>query len=143
MNTFFNKFGFVTWQLPGIFLLTMAFWLNGIRIVKIMNYYSYWGGVGSIIIYVLSFPVAFLAIKGVSKILKLTEKQVYPAIILIVSLVGLLHGIALAYKPEMYRATGESLVFAEAWIIWFCGATILTLFYIQQKDSPSEKINQN
>lgn len=141
MSTFFNKFGFVSWQLPAIILLSIAFWLNGIRIVKIINYYSYWGGVGSIIIFILSFPVAFFAIKAVTKILKLTEKQVYPAIILIVSLVGLLHGITLTYKPSMYRATGDSLMFATAWIIWFCGATILSLFYIQQKDSSSEKID--
>lgn len=139
MNTFFNKFGFVNWQLPVLLLLSILFWVNGIRIVKIMNYYSYWGGVGSIIIFALSFPVALFAIKGVTKILKLAEKQVYPAIILIVALVGLLHGITLTYRPEMYRATGESLMFATAWIIWFSGATILTLFYIQQKDSPSEK----
>jgi divalent metal cation (Fe/Co/Zn/Cd) transporter len=135
MYTFFNKFGFLNWQLPGILLLSIAFWLNGIRIVGIMNYYSYWGGIGSIIIFIVSFPVAYLAIKAVSKILKLTEKQVYPAIILIVAIVGLLHGIALTYKPEMYKATGDSLLFATAWIIWFCGATILSLFFIQQKDS--------
>jgi hypothetical protein len=139
MNNFFNKFGFVSWQLPVLLLLSLVFWYNGIRIVRLFNYFSYWGGMGSLIIFIFSFPVTFLAIKGVTKVLKLTEKQVYPAINLIVAVVGLLHGLTLTYKPEMYQATGETLMFATAWIIWFCGATIITLFFIQQKNFSSDK----
>lgn len=139
MKNFWNKFGLVSWQLPVLLLLSLAFWFNGIRIVRLFNYYSVWGGMGSIIIFASSFPVTFFAIKGVTKVLKLTEKQVYPAISLIVAIVGLLHGVTLTYKPWMYQATGETLMFATAWIIWFCGATILTLFFIQQKNSTENK----
>ena len=142
MNNFFNRFGFVSWQLPVLLLLSILFWFNGIRIVRLFNYYSSWGGMGSVIIFLSSFPVALFAIKGVTKILKITDKQVYPAITLIVAMVGLLHGITLTYRPSMYQATGESLMFATAWIVWFCGATLLTLFFVQQKNSSSDK-NKN
>ena len=127
MNTE-RKLGLRAWQHLAIIALAVSFWLNGVLLIRFMSSQSLWGGLGSAIIFVLSIPIAAVSISGVRKLLRLSNDQLSPAIILIVALVAMLHGIGLTFMPAIYGETGTSLLFASAWLIWFCGAVLLPLF---------------
>jgi hypothetical protein len=122
---------FKSWQLVALIGLAVGFWFNGVILIRLITSHALWGGAGSATIFALSLPIATLSIVGVGKLLKLTREQLAPGIILIVAVVTLLHGIALTWIPSIYGTEGESLLFASSWLIWFCGAVLLSLFFMR------------
>ena len=127
------RFGLKTWQLLAIVGLAVSFWFNGVLLIRVITSHALWGGIGSATIFALSVPIAVLSIAGVRKFLRLTPEQLSPSIILIVALVAMLHGVALTWTPTIYSATEAALLFAAAWLVWFSGAVLLSLFIMRQK----------
>ena len=133
MHYFFDKYGLTTNKQLTVLLLAGSFWLNGVFLIRLITEYSFWGGFKSTIIFALSIPIIIFCISGISKLLRLTDQQFSPVIIVIVAIVALLHGVALTGYPSIYGSDTNALMLAAAWLIWFCGICLISLVIMNKK----------
>ncbi len=122
-------------KICALVLLSVSFWLNGVFLVRFFSSHGWWGGYYGPILFLLSVPVAALCIGGVRRLLSLTHEEVLLAVVLITALVAFLHGAALLFTPMIYNSDPQSLLYASAWLIWFCGAVLLPAYHIQRKSA--------
>ena len=129
----YEKYNFTPLQQVAIILLAGSFWLNGVFLIRLLTAYSLWGGAKSAIIFAVSVPIIVLSIKGVRSLLRVTQEQFSPAILLIVGIVAVLHGGALTWTKNIYGSDSTSLMFASAWLVWFCGVVLFSIVVMEKK----------
>lgn len=114
--------GVVIWFIAAMFIrlaLPQA-WLNG--------------GAATVVVFLLSLPVAAVSIEAVHRVTRGEEGGLLRTASIISSVGLILDGLAFVWASTLYTTDMGSLAFGGAWLLWIVG---MTLAYATFRPAPS------
>ncbi|MBX7174472.1 MAG: DUF5367 family protein [Pyrinomonadaceae bacterium] len=118
-----------------LIILGIIFWFNGAISVKLLgNYVFTEDSPYKIEMFVLAFPMLFLAIFIAIKAVKLNHSEILTAVVVMNFAAVFLDGIALNFFRQIYHDVYEISHYGAAWILWGGGAGLLIAYLMTQNN---------
>lgn len=120
-------------QLLLVVLLIANFWYSGVLLVAGIDTYFGWNYLTLGILFLLSYPIAVLNIRGVNWFLRLRPAQSKGTITIMVLSVTVMHVISLLTLAGWYEVSGTGLSLATGWLVFFSATALLASYNQSQR----------
>jgi hypothetical protein len=127
-------------NLPLFIGLGALAWLIGLLFIRFAgSMFFVKGSLWLVGLYLLTIPVAWLTIKGIALIGKLSGLKILIAVVIMNFTALFIDGLAIAWLPSIYDLPASAHLLAAAWLLWFVGVAL----YLSLMMSRSEIFGSN
>jgi hypothetical protein len=114
--------------------LGLAFWLAAALFCGVAAPAGWFGGLGSLVLFLAALPGLWAAAVLVRRLAGLAPAQIFPGISVATMAALLCDGLAITWTPGLYGGPGPGLAPAAAWILWGAGAGMLIALIMEQRE---------
>jgi hypothetical protein len=100
-------------------------WSIGVIFIRVAGTtYFVKGSFWLIGLYVLTIPMAWLAVTGIALAANLSGVKILTAVVIMTITATLLDGVAISWFPALYGVPTATHLLAVAWLLWFVGVSL-------------------
>ncbi|WP_137178742.1 hypothetical protein [Roseomonas sp. AR75] len=112
----------------------IVFWFLAALFCRFAAPAGWFGGLGSLLLFVVALPGLWAAVVVTRRIAGLSASQLFPGVSAATMAATLCDGVAITWVPSLYGGVTPGLAPAAAWILWGAGAGMLIALLMGRRE---------